>query len=116
MKFCKNCDNMYYMKINEEDSQLNYYCRNCGNIENQDTSIIITEVTYEKNKKNEVEINEFIKYDSTIPYLNTIICPNINCKTNKDDTIEKKVIYYRYDNENMKYIYMCTHCDSSWKP
>tara|TARA_B100001063_G_C16715432_1_gene530433 strand:- start:56 stop:370 length:315 start_codon:yes stop_codon:yes gene_type:complete len=104
------------MKINEEDSQLNYYCRNCGDIEIPNSSLLISEVTYEKNKKNEVSINEYIKYDSTIPYLTNIICPNINCKSNTDSSIEKNVIYYRYDNENMKYIYLCTHCDSSWKP
>ena len=26
-----------------------------------------------------------------------------------------EVIYVRYDNANMKYVYICTHCDSIWK-
>ena len=31
MHFCSNCQNMYYIKINTEDSnKLTYYCRNCG--------------------------------------------------------------------------------------
>ena len=30
MKFCENCDNMYYLK-NLEDDKLVYYCRHCGN-------------------------------------------------------------------------------------
>ena len=32
MHFCSNCDNMYYIKISEEnENDLLYYCRNCGN-------------------------------------------------------------------------------------
>ena len=35
MKFCEKCDNMYYLKLQEADSdQLVYYCRNCGYIDN----------------------------------------------------------------------------------
>ena len=31
MHFCNNCDNMYYIKISDEnDNTLKYYCRNCG--------------------------------------------------------------------------------------
>ena len=32
MHFCSNCDNMYYIRINSDDTnKLVYYCRNCGN-------------------------------------------------------------------------------------
>lgn len=32
MHFCSNCQNMYYIRINVEDNNnLVYYCRNCGN-------------------------------------------------------------------------------------
>ena len=35
MKFCVNCENMYYLKLNEEDeTQLSYYCRNCEHVDN----------------------------------------------------------------------------------
>ena len=31
MKFCKICDNMYYLKLKEdESSEMIYYCRNCN--------------------------------------------------------------------------------------
>ena len=30
MKFCEKCENMYYMKVNEEN-KLIYVCKNCGN-------------------------------------------------------------------------------------
>ena len=32
MHFCSNCSNMYYIRINSDDSNsLVYYCRQCGN-------------------------------------------------------------------------------------
>ena len=34
MKFCNNCGNMYYMKIDENNcNSLIHYCRQCGNID-----------------------------------------------------------------------------------
>ena len=31
MKFCKNCNNMYYIKLEGENcDKILYYCRNCG--------------------------------------------------------------------------------------
>ena len=33
MHFCDKCDNMYYININEESSNIYYYCKKCGNID-----------------------------------------------------------------------------------
>lgn len=43
MKFCSNCDNMFYIKIDENDpNSLNYYCRHCGNTDsNLDENVCI---------------------------------------------------------------------------
>ena len=30
MHFCKKCDNMYYIKLNDDEKQLIHYCRHCG--------------------------------------------------------------------------------------
>ena len=31
MKFCTQCDNMYYMQVCDDDcNKLIYYCRHCG--------------------------------------------------------------------------------------
>ena len=36
MDFCSNCDNMYYIKLeNDECDKIVYYCRNCGNVDDQ---------------------------------------------------------------------------------
>lgn len=118
MKFCDVCENIYYLKISDEDKSLIYYCRKCGDTKKQETNECIKEVTYTKEKDSDLDINTFLKYDPTIPYSRTITCPNSSCETNQSQKEKplNKVIYYRYDEEQLKYMYMCTVCDSSWKP
>ena len=54
-------------------------------------------------------VNEYTKYDPTLPRINNITCINEKCKNNKE------IIYIRYDKDNMKYLYLCTKCDNVWK-
>ena len=118
MHFCNNCSNMYYIRINSDDpNKLVYYCRNCGN---EDKLLAIENVCVSKTqiKKNEKSfnhiINKYTKFDPTLPRINTILCPNPDCATNKDNK-EREIIYIRYDDTNMKYIYLCYECDTVWK-
>ena len=118
MHFCTNCSNMYYIRINSDDpNKLVYYCRNCGN---EDKFIAVENVCVSKTqiKKNEKTfnyiINKYTKLDPTLPRINNILCPNADCSTNKDAK-EREILYIRYDDTNMKYIYLCSHCDTVWK-
>ena len=88
MHFCEKCDNMYYLKIGEEDANsLIYYCRNCGH---EDTTLTANNICVSEThiKKNEQQyshiINEYTKQDPTLPRINTIKCPNQECKSNND--------------------------------
>ena len=117
MHFCSNCQNMYYIRINSDDpNKLVYYCRNCGN---EDTSLVIDKVCVSKMqiKKNEQSfnhiINKYTKLDPTLPRINTILCPNTECATNTKEK-EREIIYIRYDDTNMKYVYLCSECDTVW--
>jgi aspartate carbamoyltransferase regulatory subunit len=69
-------------------------------------------------KKSEQEfshiINKYTKMDPTLPRINNILCPNAECKTNTED-VPREIIYIRYDNVNMKYVYLCSECDVVWK-
>ena len=117
MEFCKNCDNMCYMKINK-DKQLIYFCKYCGF---EDTETIETQnlkvLKFSKETKNqETHINEYTKYAPTLPHMNTIKCPNVECKSNIQQDIQQDVVYLRYDDKNMKYMYLCCHCDFTWVP
>lgn len=118
MHFCEVCGNMYYLKIadNQQDAII-YYCRNCGH---EDTNITTTNICVSKTQikrkeqKHSHNINEYTKQDPTLPRINTIKCPNQSCQSNKDNE-NREVIYIRYDDTNMKYIYLCAVCDTTWK-
>ena len=120
MHFCYECHNMYYLKLQSEDAdKLIYYCRNCGHEDETLTSenICVSSSQIKRTEQNYTHIiNEYTKYDYTLPRINTIKCPNSTCLSNTDAGADKReVIYIRYDDVNMKYIYLCTQCDKMWK-
>lgn len=123
MNFCSNCDNMYYIKLNDEENELVYYCRNCGNVDNSPTenSLVITSANF-KNEDAFIGsfINSYTKHDPTLPRTNLLKCPNNDCVSNKKedtDEIEKssEIICIRYNAIELKYIYLCSYCDTAWK-
>ena len=118
MHFCNVCDNMYYIRINPDDpNKLVYYCRKCGN---EDTLLAAENVCVSKTqiKKSEQSfnhiINKYTNHDPTLPRINNILCPNQDCPSNKDGK-EREIIYIRYDDVNMKYVYLCYHCEAVWQ-
>lgn len=124
MNFCKNCKNLYYLKIDTNDdnkasNKLIFYCRNCGHEENNltENDICVSSIENKQNDDNyESYINEYTKMDPTLPRTNNIKCPNNNCDTNKkEDKINREIIYVRYNNIDMKYVYMCSTCNTIWK-
>jgi len=126
MHFCEKCGNMYYIKIQTEDKDnLIYYCRKCGYEDKDITKNIKNLCVSKTHVLNNTElysqvINKYTKLDPTLPRINNIDCPNKNCDTNKntkaeEKLTEKEVIYIRYNDNNMKYVYLCCHCDTVWK-
>ena len=118
MHFCDKCQNMYYIRLDIEDSnKLIYYCRHCGNEE--DNILNTNSVVYSSSNKSNLNtsniINEFTKLDPTLPRVSNILCPNEDCSTNKEKNKETEILYIRYDDINMKYIYLCADCDSVWE-
>ncbi len=118
MHFCNICSNMYYIRINADDpNKLVYYCRKCGN---EDTTLAADNICVSRTqiKKSEQSfnhiINKYTKFDPTLPRINNIKCPNQDCVTNKEGK-EREIIYIRYDDVNMKYVYLCSDCDTVWK-
>jgi|TARA_B110000261_G_scaffold89143_1_gene101611 DNA-directed RNA polymerase subunit M/transcription elongation factor TFIIS len=118
---------MYYLMIENDDEnddesngandRLVYYCRNCGdkNKELAGKNICVSKTTVNHaEQNNSSSINEYTKYDPTLPHTNMIKCPNSDCESNGADG-KRDVLYNRYDDKNMKYIYMCAVCDTSWK-
>jgi DNA-directed RNA polymerase subunit M/transcription elongation factor TFIIS len=120
MKFCDKCDNMYYIGINADNqNQLNYYCRYCGNkdetINEEGVCVLNTQFKKGEQKFNHI-INQYTKLDPTLPRIFNMKCPNGECKTNgPEHKSPAEVIYMRYDDDNLKYLYMCVECDTTWK-
>jgi len=121
MHFCSSCQNMYYIRVDGENpNKLVYYCRNCGN---EDTTLNVENVSVSKIQLSKGEqkfahiINKYTKLDPTLPRVSKILCPNADCETNAHgkDKKDREIIYIRYDDVNMKYVYLCSTCDTVWK-
>ena len=115
MKFCSECDNLYYFKLESDDSNnLIYYCRNCGHETAPDEkNILVSKINNHTQKKYNQYINSFTKYDPTLPRINNLPCVNEQCEFHSSKK-NREIIYIRYDEDNLKYAYLCPKCDTSW--
>lgn len=133
MHFCENCGNMYYIELNQNDTDtLIYYCRNCGNkndklIDELNNLCVSKSHIIKKTGQYKNVINEYTHLDPTLPRVKfNMDCPNTECDSNTgndeskdpDDHEPKKpkeIIYLRYNDANMKYVYLCCVCKTHWK-
>lgn len=114
MKFCSQCDNMYYLRLSDAEEgapeKLTYYCRHCGNedsdVESNSGSILSTDINRDTDRY-DLAINPYTKLDPTLPRSKTIKCPKAGCHGGE-------VIFVRYDRRNIKFLYHCTTCSTSW--
>jgi DNA-directed RNA polymerase subunit M/transcription elongation factor TFIIS len=123
---------MYYISITTEN-ELQYYCRNCGNIDNTTASenICVSRVNMKHTTTPQTfsqVVNKYTKLDPTLPRIHTIRCPNDECSSNQSsgsgsgvagggpgpNKPKSEIIYVRYDDTNLKYVYLCTKCDKVW--
>ena len=123
MKFCNKCDNMYYISIDSDNADnLIYYCRFCQNKDDQASGegVVVLKTQYKKSEqKFNHMVNRFTKFDPTLPRIHNMKCPSSECKSNiataAGDHKNPEIIYLRYDDSNMKYLYICAECDVTWK-
>ena len=119
MEFCDVCDNMLYVKTNE-DKNLVKYCKHCefSKVENNTGYIKISETMYtEDDLLYNQSINKYLRYDPTLRRINdTLIkCPNKECITTEDAEKKQQVLYIKYHPQNMKYLYVCDYCGHIWR-
>lgn len=118
MEFCEVCDNMLYMKTNE-NKNLVKYCKHCefSKVETDVNSIKISETIYtEDDLLYNQNINKYLRYDPTLRRINDsqVKCPNTECATVEGQK-PQQVVYIKYHPQNMKYLYICDHCGHIWK-
>lgn len=123
MEFCDNCQNKMNIKWKNDiiDSEphkvLIYYCITCGNTKQYNKNNISNPKLYSQN----YEIDKsYITFNNELlcsdPTLQKISNSDIKCPSCTDlNSNEQDIIYYIYDTDNMKYLYICKHCKSSWK-
>ena len=125
MEFCQNCNNKMNIKwknnFNEEDNTnekcLVYYCITCGHTKEYTKDNIVNPKLYQQN----YEIDKsFVTFNNELlcedPTLQQVKNPNIkcpNCKKKSDQP--EDIVFYIYDIDNMKYLYICSKCKVSWK-
>jgi DNA-directed RNA polymerase subunit M/transcription elongation factor TFIIS len=119
MKFCGTCNNMFYIAINEEDpNKLSYYCRHCGERDAHafDEGVCILNTTLQESQGSNLQarITPYTKLDPTLPRVRNIPCPNQECPTHHPKA-PGDVLYLRYDDQKLYYLYMCCVCDTVWK-
>ena len=116
MKFCEICNNMLLSKIEKETETLKYFCKSCNNIIDQD---IHDNCVYNSNKNDKdsykLKINKYTHLDPTIPRVNNIDCPNKKCNSKLSNNPDHEILYIKYNNADMKFIYLCKTCKFSWK-
>lgn len=121
MQFCPICDNKYYAGIDGlQQDKLVYYCRYCGHRDEQTAAQSVLRTNFRKNeRKFHHVVNKYTKYDPTLPRIGNVPCPNQLCATHAPDAstnpVRNEVVFFRYDDENMKYLYICAICDTVWK-
>jgi hypothetical protein len=111
---------MYYIGVNAENSnELTYYCRNCNNVDatvEEEGGCVLNVQMKQTEQKFKHIVNEYTKFDPTLPRIHNVKCPNTECVTNVDDKSKPtEIIYVRYDDSNLKYLYICVDCDTTWK-
>jgi DNA-directed RNA polymerase subunit M/transcription elongation factor TFIIS len=113
--FCPICKYYLYLKHNQEENKLRRECHNCGyNTEEVHGLILEIDLKEKTSEGYKILMNEFTKYDPTLPHVNTIKCPNQECESNTTAK-EKDVIYLKHDAINMKFLYICNNCNAQWK-
>jgi DNA-directed RNA polymerase subunit M/transcription elongation factor TFIIS len=114
MKFCNVCNNMLYIKV--DNDQLQYFCKNCEFTTADETtsSVCVMENVLDENVTNVKQYSTpFIKYDPTLPRVNNIKCPNSKCT--KEGAAQNEVIYIKFNPIKMSYLYYCCYCEHFWK-
>jgi DNA-directed RNA polymerase subunit M/transcription elongation factor TFIIS len=125
MKFCPKCENYLYLDTKTEN--LLRLCRTCGYSEaDTEGGLAMETIVQERSSEGyKILLNEFTRQDPTLPHVNTLPCPNTEgyqengkavgpCPTNTKKH-PRDVIIIKYDNQNMKFIYICNVCGTQWR-
>ena len=113
--FCEKCENLLYLYIDSETNKIVLQCKACGHEKPMENKVIKinNNTNINVDKSDVINTNPFITHDITLPTIKdnkNIKCQNEECTAEQID-----IKYIKYDDENMKYLYICNHCGCKWK-
>ncbi len=123
--FCTKCDNLLNTKVDKQEVEVSegeevpdkqireliYFCEKCDYFEKKETndsSVFHLNYNLDVIKRNHI-VNQYTAYDPTLPKALGIKCPNEGCPS-KTTAKKPEIRYIKYDDTNMKYIYICIDC------
>ena len=59
-------------------------------------------------------VNQYTFDDPTLPVLSDGHCINPECACNTDAAVDPEVLYVRYNDQDLKFLYLCRHCRQCW--
>jgi DNA-directed RNA polymerase subunit M/transcription elongation factor TFIIS len=116
LRYCPVCDNYLYMQVDAESQELRRICRKCGFKEDDAKGGLVMEMMVQQKSSEgyKILLNEFTRKDPRLPHIRSnITCPNTVCDSNKGGK-NPDVIYIKYDNVNLMYLYICDICGDQW--
>lgn len=130
MSYCPKCENFLF--ADSKGKELKRVCRTCGYTKADESGGLIMETIVQERSSEgyKILLNEFTRQDPTLPHVKTLPCPNtdgytvINPKGEEekigrcrsiDTPADRDVIIIKYDNQNMKFIYICNVCGRQWR-
>ena len=101
--------------MSDGSDELYYCCKTCSNkYKIKDvTKKVYTNDNNKVDSSESINKNRYITHDITLPSVKNN--PNIKCHNELCDNDETDIKYIKYDDADMKYIYICNHCGSKWR-
>ena len=96
------------------DTNLINYCRSCNfstDFPEKKNPVYHLNYNLELIKREHI-VNKFTAKDNTLPKALGIKCPNETCPS-KVKSKKSDIRYIKYDDANMKYIYICIDCNNA---
>lgn len=112
--FCDMCSNMRDI-VKDESGSLGFHCKACNSTEKiKDKAFCVYSIsTRELDKSEFLNTCSHLTHDITLPKIvgnDNIKCPNPECNVDGNS-----ITYIKYDDKNMRYMYICDNCGQKWK-
>lgn len=108
-KFCEVCDNILYPE--EVEDKLILKCEHCGHTEANTDTLIVKKI-YKAGAGSTYTNLKYVIYDNTLRRTTKQKCPNKDCKSHDDTSLQEAVIMI--DKVTKRKIYVCVNCFTKW--